>query len=218
MNTGTKSVAPHSGIVERLAAAAEIEWSYREDDCYPPRDFWHARLTWAGYSSDWTRFGEQEKRKLPVAVKRDVEAELRADFKRAIATVIARLTSPVEGVELVERLRNLRACEPGCEGRCDFCPDEVGREAADLIATLNAALAAEKARADELERSKREWKAKVEETIIRAQDAEAARVKAEGALRDARAELLDEEDVRPHPGIQMNNAIALIDAALGETP
>lgn len=38
---------------------------------------------------------------------------------------------------VVERLRNLGACEPGCEGRCDFCPDEAGREAADLIERLS---------------------------------------------------------------------------------
>lgn len=36
---------------------------------------------------------------------------------------------------LQERLRNLRACEPGCEGRCEWCPDEVGREAATALDT-----------------------------------------------------------------------------------
>lgn len=38
------------------------------------------------------------------------------------------------------RLRHLNACEPGCEGRCQECPDDVAREAADTIEQLREGL------------------------------------------------------------------------------
>lgn len=42
--------------------------------------------------------------------------------------------------ELVMRLRSLNACEPGCEGRCDECPNSLVRSAADEIERLRRLL------------------------------------------------------------------------------
>ena len=39
--------------------------------------------------------------------------------------------------DIVERLRRLGACEPGCGGRCTACPDTVASEAADEIERLS---------------------------------------------------------------------------------
>lgn len=44
------------------------------------------------------------------------------------------------GEALVEQLRSLGACAPGCNGRCAICPDEVARQAADEIERLRAEL------------------------------------------------------------------------------
>lgn len=42
---------------------------------------------------------------------------------------------------LVERLLRLNACEQGCSGRCKECPDDVAREAAARITSLESELA-----------------------------------------------------------------------------
>lgn len=43
---------------------------------------------------------------------------------------------------LIEQLRSLGACESGCNGRCERCPDDVARVAADEIVRLTATLEA----------------------------------------------------------------------------
>ena len=42
--------------------------------------------------------------------------------------------------DIVERLRLMLACDPGCEGRCHDCPTSVASEAADEIERLRATL------------------------------------------------------------------------------
>lgn len=41
---------------------------------------------------------------------------------------------------LIEKLLWLGGCDPECEGRCAFCPDTVGREAAIEIERLRGVL------------------------------------------------------------------------------
>lgn len=59
---------------------AKIEWEYRDDHMYPPREFWHARVEFRDFSGEWNRYGEQEKRELPAVTKAAAEAELRKQF------------------------------------------------------------------------------------------------------------------------------------------
>lgn len=40
------------------------------------------------------------------------------------------------GDNLIEKLRDLNACEPGCYGRCTVCPNLVAQEAAEAIERL----------------------------------------------------------------------------------
>lgn len=84
--------APTEAMVEAQISAAvesaEIEWSYREDDHRYPRDFWHARISFAGLSTSWCAYGEQEVRDLPTATKEEAEAELRAELRTALTATL----------------------------------------------------------------------------------------------------------------------------------
>ena len=39
--------------------------------------------------------------------------------------------------DIVERLRSMLACDPGCEGRCHDCPTSVASDAANEIERLS---------------------------------------------------------------------------------
>lgn len=91
-NTDTVSKDGTDGLVtiamlEREVATAEVEWSYHDDGHRYPREFWHARLTWRDFSSDWTIYGDQEQSILPDAIKHDAETELREQLRSALKCV-----------------------------------------------------------------------------------------------------------------------------------
>jgi hypothetical protein len=59
------------------------------------------------------------------------------------------MSESMEPEKMVERLRKLHVCNPGCFGRCKECPEAVTLKAANLIESLaseNARLAQELAR------------------------------------------------------------------------
>lgn len=72
--------------IDGEVSAAEIEWSYRDDDHRYPREFWHARINWRGFTSDWDCYGEQEQRELPSDVKEQAETELREGLRNSFRT------------------------------------------------------------------------------------------------------------------------------------
>lgn len=71
--------------IEAVVQKAEVEWSYHEDDAYPPRDFWHARCVLG--DATWTAYGKQEEFKLPQEVQLAAEHELRGDLRRILSTL-----------------------------------------------------------------------------------------------------------------------------------
>lgn len=104
--------------------------------------------------------------------------------------------TPTDIEELIERLENLGACVPGCEGRCTFCPDEVGREAATVLRTMQEEIATLRCGYDEAEKATAERDAMQKENnrqaelIVIAQERIRELEKERGKLQsDLRAEM-----------------------------
>jgi len=73
------SEAPAPAAPPRIEAY--VEWSYREDCFYPPRDFWHARMTIDDFSTEWCSWGPQKQYDLSDTLKATVEADLFEQYK-----------------------------------------------------------------------------------------------------------------------------------------
>lgn len=57
-------------------APVEVEWSYHDDDLYPPRPFWHLRLNSGEWTTGWRSRGKQEQSELTDAEKAEAVADL----------------------------------------------------------------------------------------------------------------------------------------------
>lgn len=92
--TNLSALAVEVGVaIEAAVGRAEIEWSFHEDNHRYPRDFWHARIDFCGFSTSWEQYGKQEDRNLPDDVKAAAEAELRDNLRGMLRSALIPVSS-----------------------------------------------------------------------------------------------------------------------------